>query len=166
MLTLDTLAQVNRSVRGGFIISLTVSLLSVYFTLVQQRELSIPTSANTLRIWLWNGQIREIRPLVVESESEIVNKAVTEVRESSLAANILLQLPFELLSISISLFLGSLTVYLALAWKEHVILGTGKLPGNKAELIAYALCTVFTIGVFGQALGQKDREIARCRGRT
>ncbi|KAK3678446.1 hypothetical protein LTR78_001743 [Recurvomyces mirabilis] len=160
MLTIDTLSDLQLYVRALFTISLTVSLMSVYFTLVQQRELGLPTSAETLRRWLCNGHVRRTEDLDDDTHAPL--DTPTMIRESSLAANILLQVPFEMLSIAISVFLAGLATYLGLAMAEHVQLGNGKGPGNGAYLVALLICTAFTLIVFGQALGQKDREALRC----
>ena len=48
------------------------------------------------------------------------------------------------------------------AMLQQVKLGTGKLPNNQQILIAFLICTAFTLLMFGQALGQKDRERERC----
>ncbi|KAK5124679.1 hypothetical protein LTR85_001392 [Meristemomyces frigidus] len=106
-------------------VSLMLSLMSVYFTLVQQRELSLPTSADTSRKWLWNGTLRNTRTERSASELEAGQIQVPkQIRESFLTSNILLQAPFELLGIAISLFLGALAAYLGLARLERVKLGT------------------------------------------
>ncbi len=49
MLTLDSLNHVNITVRGLFTISMMISLLAVYFALIQQRELALPASADMFR---------------------------------------------------------------------------------------------------------------------
>lgn len=161
MLTLDGLSDVNLTIRSIFTISVMLSLMSVYFTLIQQRELSLPTSAETLRDWLCDGWTEEITsPHDVESGQGRLSKPY---RRSSLSSNILLQAPFELLSIAISLFLSALAAYQGLAMREHVRLGTGRSPDNETVLIPFCICTLFALMVFGQALGQKDREKERCK---
>lgn len=160
MLTLDSLTDVNLTIRAAFTISLMLSLMSVYFTLVQQREFSLPTSAKTLKTWLWYGRTRST-PTASDPEAE-PPEPKREIRESSLTSNILLQSPFELLSIAISLFFGALAGYLGMAMAENVRLGTGPRPNNEAVLVAFLICTFFTLTVFGQALGQKDRQKEHC----
>ncbi|TKA75342.1 hypothetical protein B0A55_05569 [Friedmanniomyces simplex] len=102
MLTLNSLSNVNLIVRAVITVSLMLSLMSVYFTLVQLRELSQPTSAQTLRDWLWNGRYRPRKPPARDPEKGSAESS-PRLKESSLTANILLQAPFELLSIAISL---------------------------------------------------------------
>ena len=140
-----------------------VSLMSVYYTLIQQRELSLLTTADKLREWLWNG--REVDERVGSEVLKQASRTVKpkQIRESSLTSNIILQAPFELLGIAISLFLGGLAAYLGLAWKEHVNLGTGDRPNNQAVFIAFLVCTTFVLATFGQALGQKAREKHICQ---
>lgn len=174
MLSLDSLSQVNLTVRGLITISLMLSLIAVYFALVQQRELLLGSNADGLRKWLWSGRTRALPPST-RSRSHLPSPSHPKgsdprtlgdrkVRESSLAANIVLQAPYELLGIAISVFLGALTAYLGLAMAQNVELGTGTLPGNTGVFVAFVICTVFTLCVFGQSLGQKDREMARCAG--
>lgn len=168
---MDGLSEVNLTVRVLFIISLMLSLLAVYFALVQQRELSLGTSAEIVRLWLWNGRTRTTSQshysstAASEGPSKSEDRAHEErvVQESSLASNIILQAPYELLSIAISVFLGGLIAYLASAWVEKVKLGAGPWPTNAGMLIIVSIFTVFTLLMFGQALGQKDKEMARSR---
>lgn len=124
-----------------------LSLLCVYFTLLQQREL-VSYDTKTLRIWLWDGTsgTNNGRP----------------VWRSSLSSNTMLQAPFELLAISIALFLGGLGFYLGLAYASRVDLSKG-WDSNLACLIAFVATAVFSLGFFGQSLGQKDRELMRCK---
>jgi hypothetical protein len=155
MLSLDSLSDVNIAVRGLFTVSLMLSLMAVYFALIQQRQLALPTDAETLRIWLWNGRTRE--------------KAMGEggvIRESSLAANMVIQAPFELLSIAISLFLATLAAYLGLAMSQQVQYGSGPWPTNRVVLIFFVVCTVFTLAMFGSVLSEKDRELASCHKKS
>ncbi|EME40871.1 hypothetical protein DOTSEDRAFT_27473 [Dothistroma septosporum NZE10] len=120
MLSLDSLSEVNLTVRGLFTVSLMLALLAVYFALIQQRALALSMDADSLRIWLWNGRKYGILNPVDGTEVSI--------RESSLSANMVLEAPFELLSISITLFLGALAAYLGLAMIQEVNLGTGSWP--------------------------------------
>lgn len=151
MLSLDSLNEVNVAVRGFFTVSLMLSLMAVYFALIQQRQLALPTDAETIRRWLWNGKMRQIA------------NGSGFVRESSLAANFVIQAPFELLGIAISLFLATLATYLGLAMSQDVSFGTGPWPNNRVVLIFFVVCTVFTLAMFGQSLGEKDRELAECK---
>ena len=151
-LTLESLAKVHYTVRGIFILTLMVSLLSVYFTLMQQRELNL-SDPDAIRIWLWDGQ--------EHSRTDREGRQVI-LRQSSLTSNIVLQLPFELLSIAIALFLIGLALYLGLVFAANVRVSTGS-GGNRFSIIAFVVITAFTLSVFGQALGQKDREIEKCR---
>ncbi|KAK6438773.1 hypothetical protein LTR95_005021 [Oleoguttula sp. CCFEE 5521] len=150
ILTLPSLDNIHYAARGLFILSLMLSLLSVYFTILQQRVLN-NQDAHALRLWLWDGTIYT---LPIDPERVL--------RRSSLSSNILLQSPFELLSISIALFLGALGFYLGLAYASKVRLSKGS-DSNIAVLIAFVAATFFALAVFGQSLGQKDREMAKCR---
>lgn len=131
-------------------LSLLLSLLSVYFTLLQQREL-LAMDSKTLRLWLWDGSV---------STDPI--DSTKQIWRSSLSSNITLQAPFELLAISIALFLGALGFYLGLAYASGVHLSEG-WDSNLATMVAFVVTAVFSLSVFGQALGQKDRELAKCK---
>lgn len=156
MLSMDSLAEVNLTVRGIFTVSLMLSLMAVYFALIQQRALAMPSTAEAMRLWLWKGRKRTVSTIGAHGESRTI-------RESSLASNIVIQAPFELLSISITLFLGGLAAYLGLAMVQNVNLGTGPWPGNAATFIFFLVCTVFALAMFGQSLGDKDREFLKCK---
>lgn len=150
ILALDSLDQIHYAARALFILSLLLSLLSVYFTLLQQREL-VAMDTKTLRLWLWDGTMG---PNPKDRSKQI--------RRSSLSSNIMLQAPFELLAISIALFLGALGFYLGLAYASKVYLSKG-WDSNLATLLVFVVTAVFSLSVFGQALGQKDRELERCK---
>lgn len=153
MLTLESLSDINLVVRGMFTISLMLSMLSVYFTLIQQRELSDLNSAHRIRVWLWNGRWRVPHN----------HDSLDAVRESSITSRYILSAPFEILRIIIAVFLGAVIAYLALTMERRIQLGTGPGWGNRGVLIAFLVCTAFTLVIFSQALGQKDREMAMCR---
>lgn len=74
----------------------------------------------------------------------------------------MLQAPFELLAIAIALFLGALGFYLGLAYASKVDLSKG-WDSNLACLVAFVTTAVFSLAVFGQSLGQKDKELTRCK---
>jgi hypothetical protein len=148
ILALESLADIHYAARGLFILSLLLSLLSVYFTLLQQREL-VCMDTKTLRVWLWDGT------LATGSNGQPVWR-------SSLSSSIMLQSSFELLAISIALFLGALGFYLGLAYASRVDLSKG-WDSNLACLIAFVTTAVFSLAFFGQSLGQKDRELMRCK---
>lgn len=77
----------------------------------------------------------------------------------------MLQAPFELLSIALTLFLGGIGIYLGSAWANDVNLGTsGPLTTRQANLgvlVAFIVSTVFALAVIGQILGMKDSEARR-----
>jgi hypothetical protein len=108
-------------------------------------------NTKTLRVWLWDGT------LATGSGSN-----GQPVWRSSLSSNIMLQASFELLAISIALFLGALGFYLGLAYASRVDLSKG-WDSNLACLVAFVTTAVFSLAFFGQSLGQKDRELMRCK---
>lgn len=136
--------------RGLFILSLLLSLLSVYFTLLQQRELVI-MDTKTLRVWLWDG-----------TTAPAPGSNGRQLWRSSLSSNIMLQAPFELLAIAIALFLGALGFYLGLAYASKVNLSKG-WDSNLACMVAFVTTAVFSLALFGQTLGQKDKELTKCK---
>ena len=161
MLTLNSLSEVNLTVRAMFTISLMLSMLTVFFTLVQQREVSTPTSAALLRLWLWNGNMR--LPPSHHVSGTPIDRPGKPIRESSMTAHYVITAPFELLQIAISVFLAAVIAYLVLVWRENINMGTGPQLGNRGLLIAFIVCTAFPLLMFGQALGQKDKEMAMSR---
>lgn len=150
ILALESLADIHYAARGLFILSLLLSLLSVYFTLLQQREL-VCMDTKTLRVWLWDGTL-----------ATPPGSNGQPVWRSSLSSSIMLQSSFELLAIAIALFLGALGFYLGLAYASRVDLSKG-WDSNLACLIAFVTTAVFSLAFFGQSLGQKDRELMRCK---
>ena len=74
----------------------------------------------------------------------------------------MLQASFELLAIAIALFLGALGFYLGLAYTSRIDLSKG-WDSNLACLVAFVTTAVFSLAFFGQSLGQKDRELMRCK---
>lgn len=161
MLTLNSLSDVNLTVRAMFTISLMLSMLTVFFTLIQQRELSNPTSAALLRTWLWNGKMR--MPPSCHISGTPIERRGNPIRESSMTAHYIITAPFEILRIAIAVFLAALVAYLVLVWRSNLNLGTGPQWGNRGLLIAFLVCTIFPFLMFGQALGQKDKEMAKSR---
>lgn len=155
MLSLDSLNKVNVAIRGFFTVSLMLSLMAVYLALVQQRQLALLTSADTFRVWHWNGRQRPV---------DSAGAGGCMVKESSLAANMVLQAPFELLGIGIPLFLGILAAYSALAWTAKISYGSGTWPGIGAVFVFFVECTISTLAMFGHCLGKKDRELVRSQG--
>lgn len=160
MLTLDSLVDISITVRAMFTISLMLSMLTVFFTLVQQREMPAPSTAESLRMWLWNGKIRTS---TFDSTFEsATDQPKTHIAESSMTALHVLIAPYELLRISVTVFMAAVIAYFAAAWRANVNLGRGPSFGNRGLLITLVICTIFPLLMFGQALGQKDREMAKC----
>lgn len=105
----------------------------------------------TLRVWLWDGTL-----------ATPPGSNGRPVWRSSLSSNIMLQASFELLAIAIALFLGALGFYLGLAYASRIDLSKG-WDSNLACLVAFITTAVFSLAFFGQSLGQKDRELTRCK---
>lgn len=81
-----------------------------------------------------------------------------------MVAHQMLQVPYEIMSISITLFVGGLGVYLGSAWARGVDLGAVPTVRweNVAILAAFIASTGFACAVFGFFVGQKALESQRC----
>jgi hypothetical protein len=134
-----------------FNLSLVTSLLAVFFTCLQQRSYGFLEGSTALRVWLSNG-------------TQYTNAEGSPTFRSSIVSHQLLQAPFELLSISITLFLLGIGFYLVSAMTENLKLSSGSVYiGNRGVLIAFVIGTLFGLGLFGQLLGGKDIESEKCR---
>jgi hypothetical protein len=69
----------------------------------------------------------------------------------------ILQAPFEVVVMSITLFIVGMGTYLGSSWRESLPLATGS-HGNRAVLIAFIIPTVFVLLMYGHMMGLKDRE--------
>ena len=77
-----------------------------------------------------------------------------------MVSHMILQAPFEIVVMSITLFIVGLGVYLGSSWKEELLLNRGS-NGNRAVLIAFIIPTVFVLLMYGHMMGLKDRELER-----
>ncbi len=128
-------------------VSVVESLIAIFFTCYQQRALIFIRRPVEFRAWMSNGL-------------RYVNAGGTTVFQSSMASHQFLQAPFELLGISITLFLAALGIYLGSAYMNNVALNTGGV-GNLGVLIAYIVAAAFGLALFGHLLGEKDIEFER-----
>lgn len=132
--------------RATFTLSLMLSILSTFFTCLQQRELIVIRSASAIRAWLSNG----IR--YTNSDGE-------EVFQSSLASLTLLESPYEYLSIAIVNFVVGVAAYLGSAFFNRIKLHSEKsILTDVAVLIYFAAGTGIAFSIFPLLLGTKDRE--------
>ena len=76
-----------------------------------------------------------------------------------MVSHMILQAPFEVVVMSITLFVVGLGTYLGSSWKFDLPLLTGS-HGNRAVLIAFIIPTVFVLLMYGHMMGLKDREVA------
>lgn len=146
-LSLPDLASVHFVVRGAFIISVIMSLLGVFFAIVQQQSLASAADPQDFRIWLTNGR-------------KYVSHHGKEVYQSSLAGHMTLQAPFEFVAISITAFIFALGLYLTFGWAYKLGESTGVEP-DRAVFLAYLIVGVFAALVFGQVIGIKEWELRR-----
>jgi hypothetical protein len=149
-LNLPKLEEVHYTARGLLTTSLLTSLLAVYFTCVQQRALTFVQTPLETRLWLTNG-IRD------------KNTDGQDVFQSSYSAYQLLELPYELIGISITLFLAGFGTYLGSAFASQVALNVAewKGEGNVGVLGAYMAVLIAVCTIFGAIVGGKNVEKAR-----
>ncbi|KAF2499702.1 hypothetical protein BU16DRAFT_524157 [Lophium mytilinum] len=150
-LQLPFVQQVHYSAHALFSATVIISLLAVYFTCIQYRTYSFMDNPLAIRLWLSNGIY-------------YTNAAQKRVIQSSMLSHQLLQVPFELLSIAITLFLVGFGVCLGSAMIQNVGQASGPIRiGNRAVFITVMIATGFALSLFGQLLGGKDIEAERCR---
>jgi hypothetical protein len=146
-LQLPALEDCHYVARGGFVMSLILSLLSVFFSGLQQSSFGGQTETGDLRTWLASGTFLN------------ENTMKTELR-SSMVSHMILQAPFEIVVMSITLFIVGLGTYLGSSWKFDLPLSTGS-HGNRGVLIAFIIPTVFVLLMYGHMMGLKDRELVK-----
>lgn len=152
MMQLPGMEDVSYVAHGCFIITLIMALLASFFTCLQQRTYGFLEDSATARAWLMNGV-------------RYTNAEGKEVFQSSTVSHQLLQVPFELLCISITTFIGGIGVYLGCALTEGLQLGGEESSniGNRGVLITFLMSLAFALGLLGQLLGLKDMEYISCR---
>jgi hypothetical protein len=154
VLQLPGMDQVSYVARGCYMVSLVQALLATFFTCIQQRAHGFQEEPSTIRAWLSNGV-------------QYVNHTDSEVLQSSIISQQILQAPFELLSISITTFLVAIGISLGSALTQHISLGCeGTNYGNTGVLIGFIVTTIFSLSLLGQLLGGKDIENRRYRKLT
>ncbi|KAF2810356.1 uncharacterized protein BDZ99DRAFT_520427 [Mytilinidion resinicola] len=150
-LQLPFIQQVHYSAHTLLSATVIISLLAVYFTCLQYRTYGFMESPSAIRLWLSNGIC-------------YTNSEKDRVIQSSMLSHQLLQVPFELLSIAITLFIVGFGVCLGSAMSENIDLASGPTRiGDLAVFITVMIATVFALTLFGQLLGGKDIEAGRCR---
>ena len=135
-LQLPRLTSAHYTAYGFLTTSLVISLLATFFTWVLQRVYSLLGDADEIRSWLSDG---------------IENDTTSEIRmQSSYASHQSMQIPFELVSIAIMLFIAGIAIYLGSAMVDGFDLGTGGTDrGNRAVFIAFVAGIVFACTLFG-----------------
>jgi hypothetical protein len=98
-------------------------------------------------MWLTNG---------IRYKNENDNSAW----QSSFVAHSLLNLPYELVAISIALFIAGLGVYLGSAWVRELGISVldGVSVGDSGVAVAFIVGTTCACLLFGLLVGQKDIE--------
>jgi len=132
--------------------SLMLAFISVFFSGLQQSSFGRAAEPKDLRVWLSSGA----RWNEEKKRSEL---------QSSMVAHMILQAPFEIVVMSITLFIVGFGVYLGSSWADDVKLNIG-YQGNRAVLIAFIIPTVFALVMYGHMMGLKDRELVKANTRT
>ncbi|KAF2716045.1 hypothetical protein K431DRAFT_236252 [Polychaeton citri CBS 116435] len=149
---LPALDQTHYFARGCFVLAMITSLFAVFFTCLQQRTLGFLFRPIQVRAWLSNGR-------------RYTNHKGDCVFQSSYSSHQFLQAPYELLGMSITLFILAFSIYLGSALTRHIKLNVkpnGEETGNLGVLIAFLVCGAFALCMFGQLLGAKDLENDTC----
>ncbi|KAF2467371.1 uncharacterized protein BDR25DRAFT_183327, partial [Lindgomyces ingoldianus] len=146
-LQLPSLEDVHYVARAVFTMSLILSLLAVFFSGLQQSSFGRASEPKDLRLWLSSG----VRWDEANMKGEL---------QSSMVAHMILQAPFEIVVMSITLFVVGFGVYLGSSWKAGLKLNEGS-QGNRAVLIAFVVPTVFVLLMYGHMMGLKDRELGQ-----
>jgi hypothetical protein len=141
-LSLPKLEETHYSARALLTGSLILGLLSIFFTCVQQRELGRYGRPKEIRAWL-------------SSKKEQGDKV-----QSSIIAHQLLQAPFEMLGVSVTMFVAGLGIYEGSAFTRKVGLNTtnGVPVSNLGVLVPFVVGTVFGWSVLGFLTGRKEAE--------
>jgi hypothetical protein len=151
-LTLPFLGDTHYIARGLFTVSVALSILAIFFTCLQQRTLGFIQRPSELKAWLSNGILYK-------------NASGKRVFQSSMVTHQLLQAPFEVLGIAITLFMVALGMYFGSAYTRNLALnshgGEGAGVANRGVLGAFVAGTAFATLMFGQLLGGKDREMVK-----
>jgi hypothetical protein len=142
-LSLPKLEQTHWAARALLTGSLILGLQSIFFTCVQQRVLGLQIRPDQVRSWLSSGK---------EPSSGRL--------QSSLIAHQLLQAPFEMLGVSVTMFVAGLGVYEGSGAVRNIGLNTmdGKPVGNIGVLVPFIVGTVFGCFVLGFLMGRKNSE--------
>ncbi|KAK3048530.1 hypothetical protein LTR09_010194 [Extremus antarcticus] len=146
-LQLPGLENCHYIARVSFVMSLVMSLMSVFFSGLQQSSFGGQIETKDLRMWLANGTYWN-------------DRTQTQDLRSSIVAHQILQAPFEVVIMSITLFIVGLGTYLGSSWEHNLPLSAGA-EGNRAVLIAFVVPTIFVLLMYGQLLGLKDREMVK-----
>ncbi|KAJ8114296.1 hypothetical protein OPT61_g3791 [Boeremia exigua] len=148
-LSLPRLEETHYTARSMIFIALALSMLATFFTCIQQREFSAARDAKSLRAWLSNG-------------TKYLDHKNSVVYQSSLAAHYLLEAPYEILTLSVAVFMGAIVAYLGSAWVRRIGLGNDQNNGRKLEDIAvistFSIATIVAILVFNMLIGSKKLE--------
>ena len=144
-LSLPKLEYTHWAARALLTGSLVLGLLSVFFTCIHQRELGQRVRPAQVRTWMSCGK-----------------RLGTDQFESSIAAHQLLQAPFEMLGVSLVMFIAGLGVYEGSAVVRNVGLNAGAdgLPiiSNIGVFVPTVIGTVFGCTVLGFLTGRKELE--------
>ncbi|KAF2178739.1 hypothetical protein K469DRAFT_675265 [Zopfia rhizophila CBS 207.26] len=147
-LDLPQLEEAHYFSRGLITVSMVISIIAIFFIMVQHRELGFIYKPMELRRWLSNGK-------------KYRNANGEWVFQSSINVHQLLNVPYEMIAISITLFVAGLGTYLGSAWARNLPMSTsnGIAIGNAGVLAFFLAGTTFSCALFGFLIGSKDMEI-------
>ena len=146
-LQLPGLENTHYLARGCFVMCLILSFMSVFFSGLQQASFGQQMETNDLRLWLASGWYMNEKSQAMELRSSSV-------------AHMILEAPFEVVIMSITLFTVGMGTYLGSSWERDLPLSTGS-QGNRAVLIAFLISTIFVLVMYGHMLGYKDLELIK-----
>ncbi|KAJ9669794.1 hypothetical protein H2201_000180 [Coniosporium apollinis] len=151
-LSLSSLEEMHFTARGCFIISMIIGLVATFCAALQQRTFGNVSSADEVRAWLSSGKQYENHQGLLRYKASIV-------------ACQILQVPFELVCMSITAFIIGFGLYLGFAMHNELVLSLGP-NANRTLFIFYLIITVFPLAVTGLLLGAQDMEQLKLAGST
>ena len=146
-LQLPSLSELHYAIRLFFILSLVMSLLGVFFAVLQQRIFGLVSEPEAIRSWLSNG-------------TSYRNANSATAKQSSQVSYWVLDFPFEIVSIAITFSLIGFAFSLGFATSNGSELSTGH-RGNILVLATFIVATLWTASASGLMLGLKDLEEIR-----
>ncbi|KAG8534062.1 uncharacterized protein KY384_000905 [Bacidia gigantensis] len=134
-------------VRAFFVCGLVMGLLSVYFSVIQQRTLGKLHKPSQVRVWLLANSSTDAIAGGTESESAR--------HEASFATAFLTQLPYTTIEYGVIFLVIGIALYLGLSWQKQIDKQNGE-DGDRNVLIMYVAVTGVAILQWAWALYSKS----------